>query len=228
MKKILPLLFILLYCTFAEKSFAQEVKEYGIVLLLPKQYQSQAQKMTNEIAHQSKGAATFTNQYHISLFQGRFAINKVPELVADLKKQNFKKLRVTLGDKVEPRNNLYINWMPKPNDDLNELHKKIVKIANPYRLGVLARFMERYGELDAKGRNQVVEYGMSGVMEDYQPHVTLFYFQNKNFRSTEIASKIKLPDDGHQINCCDATKIAIAELGFNGNIEKILQEIDLK
>jgi len=227
MKNVILIFFILISCVMPKQGFAQD-KEYGIAILMPDEYLTQAQKMNHAIAARVPALPNFRNIYHITLFQGRFSSGKIEELQKELKAQHFEKFRLTLGKEIKTSEQRYINWMPKENYELKKIHRRVVEIANPYRLGILARYIDSYGELEKDQRQQVVKYGMPGLLDDYEPHVTLFYFANKNPDIEKIAQKISVPEDSHEINCCDALKMVIAEIGYAGNIEKILYEIALE
>jgi len=226
MKNVILIFFILISCAISKQGFAQD-KEYGIAIRLPKEYFTAAQKMNRAISAQ-EASPNSRNVFHITLFQGRFDQNKIDELQKTLRAQHFEKFRITFGLEIKTAQNLYINWIPKENNELKKMHHRVVEIANSYRLGILSRYIDSYGDLTKEQRQQVVKYGMPGLFDDYEPHLTLFYFDKKNSEIEKIANKISVPENGHEINCCDATTLLIAEIGYRGNIEKVLYEIELQ
>ena len=226
MKKLIS---ILICCSIYSKALAQEVyKEYGIALILPPEYSIEAQKMNKEIAAQVPTATNMPNVFHVTLFQGCFAETKIGKLYLELKNQNFKKIKIRLAPEIKTAEDHYINWSVHKSKELQNLHKAAVKIANPYHQGILARYLDSINELNKKQRSQVVIYGMSGLLDEYNPHVTLFYFAKKSSEIKNIAKKISPPKLTKGSPAPEAYSIAIAELGYNGNIEKVLYSIELK
>ncbi len=220
MKKLLKI--FLFCCMFSAQTWAQEgYKEYGIVLLLPDEYALEAQKMNREIFMQIPEIENLPNVFHVTVFQGRFAESDVYALYKKLKNQKFKSVRITLTPEIKTAEGRYINWQVQKNYELTNLHNKVVKIANPYRYGMLFRYAVSYEDLSEKQRSQVDKYGMAGVFEEYDPHVTLFYFSEKNPEIDELAEKITPPTIVPLSKTYKAS-LAIAELGYSGNIEKIL------
>lgn len=226
MNKIIMVLCALFCCTAQVQAASKEIKEYGIVLLLPEIYADEAKKVNAEIAAQINPEANLPNVFHVTLFQGHFAENKIYNLFEELKKQNFRKVKIGMESKFEVAQDLYINWPVIKNDDLKNLHIEVVKIANPYHRGVLKRYADSYSELDKKQKEQVDIYGMSGLFDEYKPHVTLFYFSGKN---PGIKNFIKdlAPKITDKVKGVEATYLAIAELGVSGNIEQVLFKIEL-
>ncbi|MES2961790.1 MAG: hypothetical protein V4694_05345 [Pseudomonadota bacterium] len=226
MKKIIMFLCTLFCCTTEAQAASKTIKEYGIVLLLPEVFADEAKKVNAEIASQIHPEANLLNVFHVTLFQGRFAESKIYNLFQELKKQNFRKVRITMDSKFEIAQDRYISWPLVKNDDLKNLHIEVVKIANPYHQGVLKRFADSYSELDKKQKEQVDNYGMSGLFDEYNPHVTLFYFPAKNSGIKNFIKDLS-PQITKKVKGVDATYLAIAELGVNGNIEHVLFKIEL-
>jgi 2'-5' RNA ligase len=213
------ILFFLVYLGFLS-SFDAAAKEYGIALLLPKKYSSQAKEMNQKIAAQTS-ATNLPNVFHITLFQGNFSQKNVKKIYFELKKQNFRKIKITLESEITSAEQRFINWQVAKNEELQNLHKKIVQVAAPYHDGILARYSNAY-DLSENQRQQLEMFGMSGVLENYNPHVTLFYSQ-KNPEIAEIAKDFWLLKD----ESFEASSLAIVELGYSGNVEKIFRLIDL-
>jgi 2'-5' RNA ligase len=227
MKRILVIFLILISGFNLSVALAQDNnKEYGILLLLPEEYFSEAQKMNEEIAAQSRIVENLPNIFHITLFQGRFGENKIEDLYQELKNQNFRKVKIITKSKITTTDGRYINWVVKKNDEIKDLHRQVLEIANPYHQGTLVLYIDSYASLNQKQQKQVESYGMAGVLDEYNPHVTLFYFTQKNSDIDIIAGKISPPR--FMWKNFTATQMAIAELGYDGNIKQILYKIDLQ
>lgn len=222
------ILFTVIYCLTCSRALAQkDYKEYGIALVLPKTYSIEAQKMNQKIAEQVP-TKNLPNVFHVTLFQGNFTKNKMTQLLQDLRSQHFTTVTIAPEHKIKSEKQRYINWSVKKSEQLQSLHERIVKIASPYHLGALSRFVDSYNDLSEKQRQQVEIHGMAGVLDEYEPHVTLFYFPQENSEIKKIVKKILPPKFTPEFQELESRSIVIGGLGYNGNIEKIFYEIELE
>jgi 2'-5' RNA ligase len=219
MKKLLK---IFLFCFMINhQAGAQDYKEYGIVLIVPEEYYTKALKMNHEIAMQVPEIENTPNVFHVTLFHARLAEDEVFDLYKKLKKQNFKKVKIEPEPIIKSVEGQYIIWQVKKTNELKNLHKQVVKIANNYRHGMVFRYAVSYDELSEQQRQKVDKYGVIEVLDEYNPHVTLFYFPQKNPDVEEIADKISPPDITREIKGLKGS-MAIVELGYEGNAERVL------
>lgn len=125
-------------------------------------------------------------------------------------------------DKIQVSDNRWINFNIKKNSDLNKLHGKIVKYSDRYFQRALIRAHDSYHDLSDKKKAQIDIHGTYGVLDDYRPHMTLFY-QHPPSPKLEEAEK----DMAKSIKPmkCKAQELAIAELEYNGNISKIVYSV---
>ncbi len=89
----------------------------------------------------------------------------------------------------------------------------------------LARARDAYDTVDEKRKKQIDVYGVAGVMELYNPHMTLFYTYPANSAIQKIPEIIK--NEQYENMICKSSKIAIGKLGYNGNITAIVDYIKL-
>jgi len=226
MKKIL---LILGFCATITPAWADNnYKEYGIALALPQRHVEAAQKMHEEIYARLSLTQNLPNVFHITLFQGRFLQGQVNELFLELKKQHFKKVKIKLKQKIEVEQDRYITWPVKKNNDLEKLHKNVVTLLNSYHHGIMSRYIDSYNSLNKKQQQQIEKYGMAGVLGEYNPHVTLFFFTKKNSNAEIIGRQISIAKINQGFQGVDASQLVIGELGYNGNIENILYKIELE
>ena len=233
MKKLIGIFSILACCVIYSQTAYSKVeskekdshKEYGIALILPKEYSIEAQRMNLEVAKQVPKMANLQKTFHVTLFQGRFLPNQIEEIYQKLVSQNFKKIQIELEPKIKAEKDSCINLPVIRNEDLQNIHTKVVAIANPYHDGVLARYADSYNELSKRQQQQISVYGMPELFDEYDPHVTLFYFSKKTSDLGKIVEKISPPSF---IQKQEVSSMVIAELGYNGNIKKVLYEIELK
>ena len=108
---------------------------------------------------------------------------------------------------------------------LQELHKTIVQLASPYHKRPLDRSRDVYKDMTGVQREQVDNYGVSGLLELYNPHMTLFYQYPPSSELQHAAKEIGVNFKENMV--CKASKIVLGELGYNGNIQKIVYSIDI-
>lgn len=233
MKKLIGIFSVLACCVIYSQAAYSKVeskqkdirKEYGIALVLPKEYSIETQRINLEIAKQVPKMANLQKTFHVTLFQGRFLPNQIEEIYQKLVSHNFKKIQIELELKIKAEKDSYINLPVLRNQDLQNIHTKVVGVANPYHEGVIARYADSYNDLNKRQQQQISVYGIPGLFDEYDPHVTLFYFSKKTSNLEKIVEKISLPSF---IQKQEVSSIVIAELGYNGNIKKVLHEIELK
>lgn len=85
----------------------------------------------------------------------------------------------------------------------------------------MVRAHDSYHNLSDKKKMQVDNHGTYGVLEDYRPHMTLFYQHPHSPKLKEVAKNMK----SIKPMKCKAEELAIAELEYNGNISKIIYSV---
>lgn len=120
----------------------------------------------------------------------------------------------------------WVDWGIEKTEVLKNLHRSIVEIASKYHKRPLDRARDVYNEVDQERKNQIDEYGVPGVMNLYNPHMTLFYIYPAKAAIQKIPNVIK--DKKYENAVFKASKIVIGELGYNGNILRIVDSIYLK
>lgn len=229
MKKLIKILSILIFCIIQNNALADDdYKEYVIALVLPKEYAAQAQVMNQEVVTQVPLIATLPNIFHITLYQGRFSKNEIEGIYQKLAYQNFPRIRINLEPKIKITESRFINWQVKKSAELQEIHNVVVSIASLYHHGILSRYLDSYNGLSGKQQQQVDKYGMYGLLDEYDPHVTIFYFPQKNPQIQNIARKVNPPKSNEEFHGVPAGSIVIGEIGYSGNIEQGLYEIRLR
>ena len=235
MKNLIRILVILICCAINcnnalahKKNSDGERREYGIVMILPQEYFGEAEKLNKEISNKIPTTTNLPNVFHVTLFQGCFAKNKVEEIYQKLKSQNFEKIKISFKPEIKTSEGLYITWQLEKNRDIKNLHRKVIEIANPYHLGPLNRYLDSFQDFEEMRRQQVAIYGMPGVLSEYDPHATLFYFAKKNLLAEKIAKEIVPPKITSKDKWQEVASIAIVELGYVGNAERVVYEVGLE
>ncbi len=94
---------------------------------------------------------------------------------------------------------------------MQNLDEAVVKTLNPLRVRNLNRASNLYSEASMSAKNQIDKYGVSGVMNSYNPHLTLFYVCPAKKTIQNIPRIIK--DTKYENISYKASKIAIGKLG---------------
>lgn len=207
------------------------IREYAIAVLLPSEAAKKAAEMNEQIAALLPGFENPHNNWHVTLYH--LACNKdaLSEIARKLRALKVEPFRLSFTG-LYPTADRWIDWGMDHTEALHALHKIIVEIASKYHKRPLKRASDIYAALPIEKRAQVDAYGVSGVLEFYNPHTTLFYYEfDKNgLKGTSelqaVSKKLKDMNGKAEITC-DASVIVIGELGYNGNITKILYEIPL-
>jgi len=200
--------------------------ELGIVIILSAVIMADSQRMNQEIYNDLK-IKNVTNVPHISLFQGRFPEKNQAQLeqaVAAIAHE-------TAPFKIEMENNLIkasenIFWLTKSNDSLIKLHQKILAEIPRYTDGLLMQQVIDMppSSLTAQQKQKIKKYGIYWVEENFLPHITIFYSSYDHPKIPAVLAQVKPSLQNAEFT---VTKIAIARLGYVGNVESILQEYRL-
>lgn len=202
-------------------TFKDNVKEYGIALLVDGKCVDAAAKANRQIAGELVGLPNVLNNFNVTLY--RFALTE----------ENMKKIYLTMQDlKVKPIelnfNTLYdsddrsIDWGVDQNQSLLDLHREIVNMAAPYIKRPLKSMQDKYNSLSLDQRRQIDKFGTLDVLSLYKPHMTLFYQYPANNKLSAIPKLVHVSP----VKCL-ATKIAIGEIDYNGNLKNILHVVNM-
>lgn len=213
---IFGIILILAPNSLATRSFGH--KEYGIALLPEARCDEQANFLNRVIASNIKGAPNPVNNWHITLYQGAYDYEDITEIIKNLKKLEFYPIDLKFTN-IEPTSNRWVDYIIEKDPSLQELHEKIVDIASKYHKAPLVRADEAYSSLPADKRSQIDKYGSSGILEHYKPHMTIYYKYPADPNIVEIVKTIQPLVKQLQ---CKAQQIAIGELGYNGNMIRVV------
>lgn len=200
------------------------VKEYGIAITLEKKCGELAQKLNQGISQLLPQFKNLPNIWHITLYQGAFKeadLLKIESAILDL---NIKKFDVKLT-KFYTTADRWVDWGVKKTDILDVLHKKVVNIIGPYHLRPLNRVQDILDGIEKKIKKQIDMYGTFGLMDCYKPHMTLFYLYPPNKEIRKIPQIIE--DERYEGVSCKSDQLIIGELGYNGNIIRVVNVISL-
>lgn len=221
--KIVPCV-ILAGATIASAN-AYNVKEYGIVILPEAKCIAKAAEINREIAKELPKLVNPYNNWHVTLYHGAFephALSKISHELLDIKIKPFD-LSFT---KIYATSDRWIDFGIKKTRALQKLHEKVISLASKYHVKLLDRARDDYNTMSKEKRDQADEYGVSGVMTLYKPHMTLFYTYPANSELLKVASSIAKIHNGKMT--CKASSLAIGELDYNGNMIKVLETISLE
>lgn len=149
-------------------SAEEEVKEYGIVVFPSAEIATKAATMNTDFSEKLQGENP-SNFWHVTLYHLacsekslRQIVNELCYLEIDPFNLEFKGIYST-ADR-------WIDWGVRNTEPLRELHRKVIEIASPHRARPLDRARDIYESLSLERKAQVDNYGVSGVLEFYNPH----------------------------------------------------------
>lgn len=197
-----------------------EIKEYGIVLLVDDNTTKQAHSLNQKIAQKFPNLENVANIWHVTLYHGAFAKQDLELIFQKLQQLYLEPLEIKFSGISQSKKG-YIHWEVEKNLDLQELHTVVVNLASKYHQRPLQMSLDLYDDLSFEHQQQIDEFGSSGLFELFAPHLTLFYQPLTKSVLTDI-----LPQDHSLAAQSLAERIVIGELGY-GNILKILYSLPL-
>jgi len=200
------------------------IKEYGIVILPEEKCTKAAENLNADITKLLPHLRNVQNYWHVTLYHGAYEIKDLSQIYSKIKELPLKPFTLTFT-KISSTSDRWIDLGTEKTEYLQNLHVSVVHLASPYHKRPLARSADGYKDMTSDRRQQIDAYGVSGVLELYNPHMTLFYQYPPNSELQEVAKKIETHFKKNMI--CKASKIVLGELGYNGNIEKIVYNVDI-
>jgi len=201
--------------------------EVGIIILPSTKVAQETQKLTAEISKELKERIShqplsYKNIPHISLYQGKIerknlsAVQKrLKQIAADTQPFSIQ-LQHTLSNAGDS-----IYWNANLDKNLEQLHNRVVDEFSLFTKGLRMRQVEDMPEnaLNVSQKNKLEKYGIFWIKESFTPHLTIFYNAKAYPALYSIVRQVR-PDTsatGFEIK-----NLAVAELGYEGNVEKIL------
>ena len=199
----------------------------GIVFELDEATQAQAIELSQHIGKEYGAINLLGNGAipHITLFQGRFPDTNKEKIYRYVKslQDNHSPIEICLNKKLFVRKNLNVFWMVTLSSQLMCLHLDIAKYLFPLTENLLMDQFVRLlnsPNITISERERLESYGMLLSGDAFMPHVTLCKL-NSLYNKNKI-SGWDAPQSSFRANC-----IAIGELGFYGNLVKIVHRVML-
>lgn len=211
---------------FAVQVSAKEIniKEYGIVILPEDRCVKKAEISNISIKKLFNNLKTVKNYWHVTLYHGAYEINDLSKIYNKLKELQLRPFTLNFS-KIYSTADRWIDLGVEKTIHLQNLHTSAVLLASPYHKRPLARSTDVYKDMTIDQREQVDSYGVSGILSSYNPHMTLYYQYPPNSELQQAALEM---ESNAKINMvCKASRIVLGELGYNGNVEKIIYSINI-
>ncbi|AVP87742.1 hypothetical protein phytr_8090 [Candidatus Phycorickettsia trachydisci] len=204
--------------------FKKEVREYGIAVIPEAKCYKLASKLNQKISKLLPQFKNLPNIWHITLYQGAFEESDLVKIESEILKLNIKKFDITLT-KFYTTADRWVDWGVEKTDIFDVLHRKVVNIASRYHLRPLNRVQDMLDGIEGEIKKQIDMYGTFGLMNFYKPHMTLFYLYPPSKSISKIPQIIE--DGRYEGVSCKSDKLIIGELGYNGNIIRVVNVINL-
>lgn len=210
-----------LLCAETEEENKESTKEYGIVIFPSAEVALEAARMNTSLAKRLPEINNLRNFWHVNLYHFSCTKSNLDLAIRELRTLSVEPFNLKFH-RIYSVENRWINWAVENSTDLESLHRRAVDIANPHRTGRLKRADDIYEELDNEMQQQVDTYGVSSVLEFYDPHLTLFYAYPPNHSLSEAFEETTIEKS------CEANGLGLVELGYNGNLTEIVQCINFR
>jgi 2'-5' RNA ligase len=201
----------------------QSIQEYGIVIIPEEKCIKYAIQLNNIIAKNLPNLENVHNNWHITLYHGAYDQHDLLKIKSDINLLNYNKFDIKFN-KFYITADRWVDWGVEKTETLQFLHESMVKIGSKYHKRPLDRARDIYNDVDSERKAQIDKYGVSGVMNLYNPHMTLFYTYPADSSIQETLKMIENPK--YNGVTCSTSKLALGKLGYNGNITEIMYTIE--
>ena len=184
-------------------------KEYAIAIRLNSECTETAQSLNQAFATKLKSLENPRNIPHITLYHLACDPEDLPALWSKVQT-------------IYTTANRWIDWQVAKTELLYNAHAEVVRLASPYHKEPLKRCVDTLKEMTEQKQQQVAKYGVSGVLQLYSPHVTLFYqYPPSKYIDAAVSAT-------HEVEAsCVLESIILGELGYNGNITNVVHELSI-
>ncbi len=204
---------------------AAEIREYGIAILPDAECVKIAEELNAEIIKRLGKVENIKNSPHLNLYQAAYAQQDLPAIYSQLQQLTLRPFNFSVANLTSMLDR-WIDLEIEKTDELQRLHEAAIKLASPYHKGMLQRASDMYSKLPAGRRKQIDEYGVGGVLKSYKPTITLFYQYPPVVKLKSIAKEAANNLPQKQL-VCKVDKLVLGEIGYNGNMEKIIYSINI-
>lgn len=220
--KAKSLFLVLMSLLITNISYAKS-QDYSIVIVPDQICSKKLETLNSKLAQMFSGSDNPTNIYHITLFHGNYDQSDLATIKENIQTINESKFNVSILSPILNIENRWFEANVRSSDNIQNLHRKIVEILNQYRKGPVQKMKDQYAQLPTQKQKLVDQYGMKEVLDSYRPHITMFYHYPVTHKIDNKSLESLLQEDF----ICGVEKIAIGEIGYNGNVIKLAEEIKL-
>lgn len=139
-----------------------------ITVPLPKPYANKVERLQRKYF-----GVRLVDEPHITLYLCKFPQKNYDKLLEAFAAHKLKRFPVTISDiKIEK---LFYFYEAR-GTALNQLHKKVLRTANPYRENLIRHkdlIRIKNGQLDKSKIRRLLAYGYTQVLSGFNPHITL-------------------------------------------------------
>ncbi len=199
-------------------------KSFNVVIVPTREIKKEAISVSNDIKSKDRFfiLGPKRNVPHITIYMIDFPIKNIPTVKKRLKKLSgqIKHLKLTA---LRYRQNAdgFIDVSYRKSQGVQDLQKKVVKILNPLREGLIRKKdRQRMNGFDARLQTNIRRYGYRSIGKDYFPHLTLTRLQ-----STKKKVISTIPKKDFSFN---AVTIGLFHLGQHGTCQKRIALFDIK
>lgn len=204
-------------------------KRLNVAFKVPKEISQYAISLSGNICNQSSPFFVLDGMRclpHMSIYSPEYPGNNIEKVISEVKhvSKKFEPIEFVF-DYIDSHQG-FIGANMRISDEINNVHKSILYLLNPYRENLLrekykAENLEKIN-LPMMQKENIIKYGAPEVLAEYRPHVTLIRFKDFD-KAKEVLKDIKW-----NINKFIVDSIGIYEMGDHGTCTKLLEEFSLK
>jgi hypothetical protein len=214
------ILFTLVLSLAPFSSFAINTIDITVILIPEKPCIEIANEMNKQIVSILKVEDNPRGIWGIPIYEAEIDSSNLNDLDRELKLVKIPNFSVMLS-KVQNISNDLVSYNILKNPKVRSIHELITHILIQYKTGPIKKIKDSYRKLSDEKRILIDKYGTYNVLENYKQHLPFFFSIDTN-PALEDATNELLESAPTDI-LCKINEIAIAELGYHGNIEKILK-----
>jgi 2'-5' RNA ligase len=153
-----------------------EKTSLNIAIIPPKDILEEAIEMSEMISRQIKSEFILASERlipHITVYQAEYPKSNADSVKDVVRKLSARRSFEIFLDEISIFYDTFIFWRCKVSEDLLELQRKAVMLANPLREGIVSLQLKNVEELSKDDRYDVENFGSLLIGPRYIPHITV-------------------------------------------------------
>jgi 2'-5' RNA ligase len=157
---------------------------------------------------------------HITVYQAQYPNKNIAKLKNIIEKfvLDLPSFRINL-DAITVSHGTFLFWNCEKNKVIQDIHEKVVALANPLREGIVLSQLADRTNLTPEDKSDIEKFGALLIGPRYEPHITITRLNREN----DAEKAIKLLSDTKNI-LFKPKSIILGYLGDHGTVTEIIEE----